>query len=72
MRLRRGALVAAVSFKKHPESTGKVGTVGFCFGGLMVTGLPLRARIAPASYYGRYLTPRCRTSSAPLLLLRGE
>ena len=34
------ALVAAVSFlKKHPESTGKVGAVGFCFGGLMVNRL---------------------------------
>ena len=34
------ALVAGVSFlKQHPESTGKVGAVGFCFGGLMVNRL---------------------------------
>ncbi|MEX2036823.1 MAG: dienelactone hydrolase family protein, partial [Xanthobacteraceae bacterium] len=34
------ALVAAVSFlKRHPESTGKVGAVGFCFGGGMVNRL---------------------------------
>ena len=34
------ALVAAVDFlKTYPESTGKVGAVGFCFGGLMVNRL---------------------------------
>src|SRR5262249_59895447 len=34
------ALVAAVSFLKgHAESTGKVGAVGFCFGGLMINRL---------------------------------
>ena len=50
------ALVAGVSFlKKHPESTGKVGAVGFCFGGLMInrlaaSGPELDAGVA---YYGR-------------------
>src|SRR5690606_9258736 len=33
-------LVSAVDFlKKLPESTGKVGAVGFCFGGMMVNRL---------------------------------
>jgi carboxymethylenebutenolidase len=50
------ALVAAVSFlKKHPESTGKVGAVGFCFGGLMVNRLAVSSKELDAgvAYYGR-------------------
>jgi carboxymethylenebutenolidase len=50
------ALVAAVSFlKSHPESTGKVGTVGFCFGGLMVNRLAASSPEldAAVAYYGR-------------------
>lgn len=50
------ALVAAVSFlKSHPESTGKVGAVGFCFGGLMVNRLAASSRELDAgvAYYGR-------------------
>jgi carboxymethylenebutenolidase len=50
------ALVAAVSFlKRHPESTGKVGTVGFCFGGLMVNRLAAASPEldAAVAYYGR-------------------
>jgi carboxymethylenebutenolidase len=50
------ALVAAVSFlKTHPESTGKVGTVGFCFGGLMVNRLAVASGELDAgvAYYGR-------------------
>ncbi len=50
------ALVAAVSFlKKHPESTGKVGAVGFCFGGLMVNRLATSSKELDAgvAYYGR-------------------
>ena len=50
------ALVAAVSFlKKHPESTGKVGAVGFCFGGLMVNRLAASSKELDAgvAYYGR-------------------
>jgi carboxymethylenebutenolidase len=49
-------LVAAVSFlKKHPESTGKVGAVGFCFGGLMVNRLAASSKELDAgvAYYGR-------------------
>ena len=50
------ALVAAVSFlKKHAELTGKVGAVGFCFGGLMVNRLAVESRELDAGvpYYGR-------------------
>jgi len=49
------ALVAAVSFlKKHPESTGKVGAVGFCFGGTMVNRLAVSSPELDAgvAYYG--------------------
>ncbi len=50
------ALVASVSFlKKHPESTGKVGAVGFCFGGLMVNRLAASSPELDAgvAFYGR-------------------
>ena len=50
------ALVAAASFLKgHPESTGKVGAVGFCFGGLMINRLAASSGELDAgvAYYGR-------------------
>ena len=50
------ALTSAVTFlKKHPESTGKVGAVGFCFGGLMVNRLAVASPEldAAVAYYGR-------------------
>ena len=50
------ALVSAVSFlKKHEESTGKVGAVGFCFGGLMVNRLAVSSPDLDAgvAFYGR-------------------
>ncbi len=50
------ALVSAVSFlKAHPESTGKVGAVGFCFGGLMINRLAVASPelAAGVAYYGR-------------------
>jgi carboxymethylenebutenolidase len=50
------ALVAAVSFlKRHPESTGKVGAVGFCFGGGLANRLAVSSPEldATVSYYGR-------------------
>ena len=50
------ALVAGVSFlKAHPESTGKVGAVGFCFGGLMLNRLAVSSPQLDAgvAYYGR-------------------
>jgi carboxymethylenebutenolidase len=49
-------LVSAVEFLKgHPESTGKVGAVGFCFGGLMVNRLAVASPVLDAgvAYYGR-------------------
>lgn len=70
------ALTAAVTFlKKHPESTGKVGAVGFCFGGLMVNRLAVASRDldAAVAYYGRQVpdadVPKI---TAPLLLHYGE
>jgi carboxymethylenebutenolidase len=50
------ALISAVSvLKKHAESTGKVGAVGFCFGGLMVNRLAVSSPELDAgvAYYGR-------------------
>jgi carboxymethylenebutenolidase len=50
------ALVAAVDFlKKYPQSTGKVGAVGFCFGGMMVNRLAAASPEldAAVAYYGR-------------------
>jgi carboxymethylenebutenolidase len=52
------ALVSAVSFLKgHPESTGKVGAVGFCFGGLMINRLAASSSELDAgvAYYGRQI-----------------
>ena len=53
------ALVSAVTFLKgHPESTGKVGAVGYCFGGLMVNRLAVASPELDAgvAYYGRQVT----------------
>ncbi len=50
------ALVAAVPFlKQHPESTGKVGAIGFCFGGMLANRLAASSPELDAvvSYYGR-------------------
>src|SRR5215831_8490574 len=47
--------VEAVSvLQKRPESTGKVGAVGFCFGGSVVNQLAVRvpSLVAAAPYYG--------------------
>jgi carboxymethylenebutenolidase len=70
------ALVSAVSFlKKHPESTGKVGAVGFCFGGLMVNRLAVDSRELDAAvpYYGRQPGDADAAKiTAPLLLHYAE
>ena len=69
-------LVAAVSFlKKHPESTGKVGAVGFCFGGLMVNRLAASSKELDAGvpYYGRQVpADQVKNITAPLLLQYAE
>jgi len=49
-------LAGAVTFlEKHPESTGKVGAIGFCWGGGMVNRLAVRAPDLKAgvAYYGQ-------------------
>ena len=52
------ALVSGVSvLKAHAESTGKVGAVGFCFGGLMINRLAASSGELDAgvAYYGRQI-----------------
>jgi carboxymethylenebutenolidase len=70
------ALVAAVSFlKTHPESTGKVGAVGFCFGGLMVNRLAASSPELDAgvAYYGRQVpAAQVPNIKAPLMLHYAE
>jgi carboxymethylenebutenolidase len=70
------ALVAAVSFlKSHPESTAKVGAVGFCFGGLMVNRLAAASGELDAgvAYYGRQVpAAQVPNIKAPLLLHYAE
>ena len=69
-------LVAAVTFlKSHPESTGKVGAVGFCFGGAMANQLAAASPEldAAVAYYGRQV-PAAQVAAikAPLLLHYAE
>jgi carboxymethylenebutenolidase len=63
--------VAAVSFlKSHPESSGKVGAVGFCAGGEMVNQLATASPDVDAvvSYYGRApAADKVPSIKAPLL-----
>jgi carboxymethylenebutenolidase len=67
---------AAVSFlKKHPESTGKVGAVGFCWGGAMMNRLAAASPELDAAvvYYGRPVpADRVPGIKAPLLLHYAE
>jgi carboxymethylenebutenolidase len=49
------AAIAAIAFmQKHPESTGKVGATGFCFGGGIVNRMAAGSPdlVAAAPYYG--------------------
>lgn len=68
--------IAAVDFlASHPDSTGKVGAVGFCFGGSMVMQLAIRVPglAAGVAFYGRHPDPRLASSiSAPLMFHHAE
>lgn len=70
------ALVSAVSFlKTHAESSGKVGAVGFCFGGLMINRLAVASGELDAgvAYYGRQVpAAQVPNIKAPLLLHYAE
>ncbi|HZS65351.1 MAG TPA: dienelactone hydrolase family protein [Xanthobacteraceae bacterium] len=67
---------AGVTFlKKHPESTGKVGAVGFCWGGAMMNRLAATSPDLDAAvvYYGRPVpADRVAAIKAPLLLHYAE
>lgn len=68
--------VAAVDYLgKHPDCSGKVGCVGFCFGGGMSMRLSINApRLAAAvAFYGRHPGPEEATDvNAPLMIHHGE
>lgn len=67
--------IAAVRYlKTHPRSTGKVGCVGFCWGGAMANQLAVHARDLDAAvpYYGRQpAVEEVSKITAPLLLHYG-
>jgi carboxymethylenebutenolidase len=67
---------AAVAFlEKHAESTGKVGAVGFCWGGAMINRLAAASPELDAgvAYYGRQIpADRVASIKAPLLLQYAE
>ena len=68
--------IAAVEFlASHPDSTGKVGAVGFCFGGSMVMRLAIRipALAAGVAFYGRHPEPGLASSiNAPMMFHHAE
>jgi carboxymethylenebutenolidase len=68
--------VAAVDFvASHPDCTGKVGSVGFCFGGEMSLRLAVRVPTltAAVAYYGRHPdTAEAAAIKAPVMLHHGE
>ena len=68
--------VAAVEFlRDHPDTTGRVGAVGFCFGGGMVLELAIRlpSLDAGVAFYGRHPEAgRAASIEAPLMLNHAE
>lgn len=68
--------VAAVGFlEDHPDCTGKVGAVGFCFGGAMSMRLAVRLPNldAAVAFYGRHPEASDATAiAAPLMLHHAE
>lgn len=65
-------IAAAQWLQQHPEGNGKVGVVGFCFGGLMANTLAVRLPdliTAAVPFYGRQpATEDVPKIAAPLLL----
>ena len=70
------AAIAAVSFmKNHPDSTGKVGATGFCFGGGIVNQMAAASPdlVAAVPYYGAQVpADRVPNIKAALLLHYAE
>ncbi len=68
--------VAAVDFlQRHPDCTGRVGAVGFCYGGSVSARLAVRlpSLAAAVSYYGSTPAPdEAKNIRAPLMFHHGE
>ena len=68
--------IAAVEFlRDHPDTTDRVGAVGFCFGGAMVLELAIRLPDLDAgvAFYGRHPeAARAAAIKAPLMLNHAE
>jgi carboxymethylenebutenolidase len=68
--------LAAVEFlREHPDTTRRVGAVGFCFGGGMVLELAIRLPDLDAgvAFYGRHTdSDRAAAIQAPLMLNHAE
>jgi len=68
--------IAAVTFlREHPDTSTRIGVVGFCFGGEMVLRLAMRlpGLDAGVSFYGRHPgTDKVMSIKAPLMLNHGE
>lgn len=68
--------VAAVGFlQNHPDSTGKVGSVGFCYGGGVSAALAVRvpSLTAAVAYYGSHPDPAdAKNIKQPLMFHHGE